>query len=326
MIQYELNKQGIHLHKYSMGSQKGTCPKCSHQRHNKRDLCLSVKIDDEGGAVWKCHHCEWVGNIAGTRFRNGVSGAVKHRKPPLATPISKQSNGYDAFYAWFQNRGISKKTVDAFGITRVEKSFGGRKDACIAFPYWFNNEVVNYKYRTHDKRFQQEPNSRRTLFNFDRAVTGQYFKEKNRLVFVEGEMDVLACHEAGIYNAVSLPDGAPQRARLKDDDKRFAPLSDLPDFDEVVIAVDMDEAGQALAAELEHRFGKHRCSRVTYPSQNDVQCKDANECLMQHGIDVLRECFEHRTHNPVDGLFKVSDYQGQVLDIYDGKIQKPLEC
>ena len=324
MIQYELNKQGIHLRNYSMGSRKATCPKCSHTRSSKRDQCLSIKIDDEGGAVWKCHHCEWVGNIAGTRFRNGVSGAVKHRKPPLATPISKQSNGYDAFYAWFQNRGISKKTVDAFGIKRVEKSFGGRKDACIAFPYWFNNEVVNYKYRTHDKRFQQEPNSRRTLFNFDRAVTGQYFKEKNRLVFVEGEMDVLACHEAGIYNAVSLPDGAPQRARLKDDDKRFAPLSDLPDFDEVVIAVDMDEAGQALAAELEHRFGKHRCSRVTYPSQNDVQCKDANECLMQHGIDVLRECFEHRTHNPVDGLFKVSDYQGQVLDIYDGKIQKPL--
>ena len=312
------------MRNYSMGSRKATCPKCSHTRSSKRDQCLSIKIDDEGGAVWKCHHCEWVGNIVGTRFRNNASGAVKHKKPPLATPISEQSNGSDAFYAWFNNRGISKKTVDAFGITRVEKSFGGRKDACIAFPYWFNNEVVNYKYRTLDKRFQQEPDSRRTLYNFDRAVTGQYFKEKNRLVFVEGEMDVLACYEAGIYNAVSLPDGAPQRARLKEGDKRFAPLADLPDFDEVVIAVDMDEAGQALAAELEHRFGKQRCSRVTYPTLNDVECKDANECLMQHGIEVLRECFEHRTHNPVDGLYKVSDYIGQVLDIYDGKVQRPL--
>ena len=325
MIQHELNKQGISLRKYTVGSHKATCPKCSHTRDNKRDQCLSIKIDYEGGAVWKCHHCEWVGNIAGNGYRNKPSGAVKHRKPPIATPLCKQEGESDAFYAWFQKRGISKKTVDDFGITRVTKKFNGEDSPCIAFPYFFNNEVVNYKYRTNDKRFQQEKDARRTLFNYDRAVTGEYFKEKSRLIFVEGEMDVLACHEAGIYNAVSLPDGAPQQARFKDDDKRFTALSDLPDFDEVVIAVDMDEAGQALATELEHRFGKHKCSRVTWPTANDVKCKDANECLVQHGADVLGECFEHRKHSPVDGLYRVSDYLGQVLDIFDGRVQQPLD-
>ena len=230
MIQHELNKQGISLRKYTVGSHKATCPKCSHTRDNKRDQCLSIKIDYEGGAVWKCHHCEWVGNIAGNGYRNKPSGAVKHRKPPIATPLCKQEGESDAFYAWFQKRGISKKTVDDFGITRVTKKFNGEDSPCIAFPYFFNNEVVNYKYRTNDKRFQQEKDARRTLFNYDRAVTGEYFKEKSRLIFVEGEMDVLACHEAGIYNAVSLPDGAPQQARFKDDDKRFTALSDLPDL------------------------------------------------------------------------------------------------
>lgn len=324
MIAEKLQNAGISLRNYNMGTYKTTCPQCSPMRRNKQDPCLSVKVDGEGGAVWKCHHCNWKGNISGSGYRNNVSRAVEYQKPPIATPIRKQSNGSEAFYAWFKNRGISRDTVDEFHITRVTKRFGGNDLACIAFPYFFDGEVVNYKYRTLDKQFRQEPNARRSLFNYDRAVTGQYFKEKSRLIFVEGEMDVLACYEAGIFNAVSLPDGAPQEAKMRDDDKRFAALQDLPDFHEVVIAVDMDGAGQALAQELEHRFGKHKCSRVTWPTQNDVQCKDANECLMEHGVEVLRECFETRTHNPVDGLYRVSDYQSQVFDIYDGNVQQPV--
>lgn len=324
MIAEKLQDEGISLRSYKMGTQKSTCPQCSPTRRNKQDQCLSVKIDEDGGAVWKCHHCDWKGNIAGNGFRSGASRQVEYRKPPIATPISEQTNGSDAFYAWFANRGISSDTVDHFKITRVTKSFGGRKDPCLAFPYFFEGEVVNYKYRTLDKRFMQERDARRSLFNYDGAVESQYFKDKRRLIFVEGEMDVLACYEAGIVNAVSLPDGAPKEAKMRDDDKRFAALEDLPDFDEVVIAVDMDGAGQALAQELEHRFGKHKCSRVNWPAQNDVQCKDANECLVDHGVEVLRECFETRKHNPVEGLYRVSDYVGQVLDIYDGKVQQPV--
>ena len=324
MIAEKLRAEGITLRTYKMGTQKTTCPKCSPNRRNKHDQCLSVKIDEDGGAVWKCHHCEWKGNLAGNGFRNGLSRPVKHKKPPIATPIREQENAAEAFYAWFKNRGISKDTVDEFGITRVTKRFGQNNLACIAFPYFFEGQLVNYKYRTLDKQFRQEPDARRSLFNFDRALRGAYFKEKSRLIFVEGEMDVLACHEAGIFNAVSLPDGAPQQAKMRDDDKRFTALADLPDFDEVVIAVDMDEAGQALAQELEHRFGKHKCSRVTWPDQNDVQIKDANECLMVHGVDVLRECFEQRIHNPVEGLYGVTDYMEQVFDIYDGNVQQPV--
>lgn len=325
MIAEKLNEHGIKLRNYTMGTQKTTCPECSHTRRNKSDLCLSVKIDENDGAVWRCHHCEWKGNIAGNGIRSYASRPIEYKKPAPVTPIGEQENGSTAFYAWFKNRAISKETVDHFKISRAHKSFGDKPLACIAFPYIFDGEIVNYKYRTLDKRFRQEAASRRTLFNYDDAVNGEYFKEKKRLIFVEGEMDVLACYEAGIYNAVSLPDGAPKEAKMRDDDKRFRALADLPDFDEVVIAVDMDEAGQALAKELEHRFGKGKCSRVTWPSQNDVQCKDANECLILHGVDVLRECFEVRKHNPVDGLYSVADYMDQVRDIYHGNVQQPVD-
>jgi twinkle protein len=325
MIDEKLREHGITLRGYNFGTQKVVCPECSHTRRNKTDLCLSVKIDENGGAVWRCHLCEWKGNIAGNGIRSYASKLPEYKKPTPVTPISEQGTGTDSFYAWFENRGISPETVDHFKITRANKSFGSEPQSCIAFPYFFDGEIVNYKYRTRDKRFRQEAASRRTLFNFDEAVGGEYFKEKKRLIFVEGEMDVLACYEAGIYNAVSLPDGAPKEAKMRDDDKRFVALADLPDFDEVVIAVDMDEAGQALAKELEHRFGKGKCSRVTWPSSNDTQTKDANECLIHHGIEVLRECFEIRKHNPVDGLYSVADYMEQVRDIYHGNVQQPVD-
>lgn len=324
MLIEKLAEQGIKLKRYSEGTQKTTCPQCSPTRRNKQDQCLSVKIDGNGGAVWKCHHCGWASNIAGSGFSNDASRRVEYKKPTPIIASDEQGDRKKAVYQWFESRGISSDTVDHFNIEVTEKSFGGKPEGCIAFPYVFEGEVVNYKYRTRDKKFRQEGDSRRTLFNFDAAIQSQYFKDKRRLVFVEGEMDVIACYEAGIVNAVSLPDGAPQEAKLRDGDKRFIALEDLPDFDEVVIAVDADSAGQALAKELEHRFGKHKCSMVQWPNLGDVQCKDANECLIEHGAEVLAECLEQRTHNPVEGLYRVSDYVNQVKDIYHGNVQQPI--
>lgn len=44
------------------GSQKTTCPWCSHQRKNKRDRCLSVNSSSEK-IVWKCHNCGKKGGV-----------------------------------------------------------------------------------------------------------------------------------------------------------------------------------------------------------------------------------------------------------------------
>ena len=58
-----LYEQGIKINSNNIGNHKTICPQCSHTRRNKKDLCLSVKIDPDGGAVWKCHNCGWSGNI-----------------------------------------------------------------------------------------------------------------------------------------------------------------------------------------------------------------------------------------------------------------------
>ena len=142
MIIEKLAEHGIRLNRYSEGTQKTTCPKCSPTRRDKQDQCLSIKIDDGGGAVWKCHHCGWAANIAGNGFSNDASQKVEYKKPdPIKTP-EEHSDKKNAVYDWFQGRGISRETVDVFKVEYAQKSFGKNPEGCIAFPYFFGGEIV----------------------------------------------------------------------------------------------------------------------------------------------------------------------------------------
>ena len=102
------------------------------------------------------------------------------------------------------------------------------------------------------------------------------------IVVVEGEMDKLALEQAGIKNVVSVPDGAPGKVKdgpvpAPEEDRKFEYLwncrAALDPVSRIVIAVDADAPGQALAEELARRLGKERCFRVTWPEG----CKDAGE-------------------------------------------------
>ena len=49
----------------------------------------------------------------------------------------------------------------------------------------------------------------------------------------------------------------------------------LDECQKVVIAMDSDKSGQAMAEELARRIGKDKCFKIEYPED----CKDANEVL-----------------------------------------------
>ena len=319
----------IQLRNWKAGDHKTTCPECSHTRRNKTDQCLSVTIEADGGAVWKCHHCEWSGAVAGANYKpdRQYVKPVEYKRPQPLYSLKEANSESQPMFDWFKLRGISKETVLAHHITRTSNWFGNGEEACYAFPYFKNGVLVNIKYRTKDKKFRQEGGAERTLFGIDVVRANWKVTGKKEIIFVEGEMDVLSMCEAGFHNAVTLPDGAPKTAKFDDNDKRFQALQNcewLDEVEKVIVAVDADEAGQALKLELIHRFGKDRCWTVEYPNMNDIQCKDANECLVEHGADVLREVIEHATPHPIDGLYTVRDYEKEVLNIYDGNVQRAL--
>ena len=312
-------EQGIHLNGYYEGDHRTRCPNCSPHRKKKNDPCLSVTVANDS-ILWMCHHCDWTGGVKEGSYNNRFTQAAEPM-PILATPIPIVSNAnHDLSHgslAWLQNRKISQATAETFKLFT--------KDQKLCFPYYLHGDIVNIKSRTKDKKFLQEKNATKCLYNIDMLKKHWEDVAIKSVIFVEGEMDVLALYEAGFKNVVSLPDGAPQTAKFKSDDKRFMAFEHskwIFDADEVIVATDADENGKALRLEIIHRFGKDICKVVNFPRIDDWQCKDANECLINDGIQVLQECIQYAEEFPVQGLHGVKEYHDSVQNIYDGNEQK----
>ncbi|MEY4299497.1 MAG: hypothetical protein RIR25_733 [Verrucomicrobiota bacterium] len=293
-------------------SSKTVCPACQGGR--TKELCLSVSIDADGqGAAWNCHR----GNCTGSRFVPGscrIAEAARdatpqrRERPPPKPPAQHAERFRNAsVYGFFERRGISRQTVDAFGIfgtvTGFPKSGGWTQKQAIVFPYLRDGGVVNHKYRSAEKEFVQDGGARRTMFGFDHCAGAD-----DEVVLVEGEMDVLALFEAGIHQALSLPDGAPQTQLdendpKRQDDRRFDALEDalpmLSGVPRIVVAPDADQPGRYLAEEFARRLGRHRCWVVRWPDG----CKDANDVLMKHGAEALRAAIAAATPWPLAGLW-----------------------
>ena len=248
----KLRELGITLTK----SGKQICPNCSHTRKNKTDPCLSVTYTDEA-VLYKCHNeCGFEGAVY---YRNKFEQTKKNYKKPEPPKVVKE---LEPIYKYFQKRGISQKTVDKYEI-----SLNDKKE--IVIPYYKYGELVNVKYRKNlgngKKTFRQEADTEKTLFGMDKITDFE-----SPLIWVEGEMDVLALAEQNIYS-VSVPQGASE--------KKLECIENcwefIQKFKTHIIAVDNDAAGDGLKENLLKRLGREKCKTVNWK-----QYKDANEALL----------------------------------------------
>ena len=296
-----LEQHGIKTTELDYGSHKIKCPQCQPP-HDSSDRPLSIEISVDK-IVFFCHHCDWKGGVVD-------QGASPTKRPPpqrKAYPSAKPDNQF--LKAFFNSRCISPETVAAFDCFE--------ENDWIGFPYnGSENQCDNIKYRHKDKKFKQTKDPVKSLYNYSRV------KDASQVVFVEGEMDVLSVYECGITNVTTLPDGAPAKAAFKDNDKRFSCLDTHPLVaNKVVLFCDADGAGSNLRKELVHRFGKARCWYVKPPKG----CKDANDVLKEHGSEYLNKLITEAKPYPVDGLYTVRNYYDEVIDLYHGNYDRPIE-
>lgn len=296
---------GVRLKTLRAGhSEKVLCPKCHGGRTKEKSL--SVTVDADGcGVVLRCHRAKECGWKDGRRTIDGAARAYrKPVEPPTPPPfhdaeaIRKPTTMYD----FFAQRGISRETADLFGCYVTKHWFpDGDHQPALVFPYLFDGRIVNRKYRSPAKMFIQEKNPLPTLFNVDAVA------EPDVVWWVEGEADVMAMHEAGYVQTVTLANGAPHELRDEDDprredDKRFLALGThstlLGRVKKFVLAGDMDGPGDVLREELARRLGRHRCWLVTWPEGS----KDACDVLRQHGAAGVQAAVEAARKYPVQGL------------------------
>ncbi|XP_034697022.1 twinkle homolog protein, chloroplastic/mitochondrial-like [Vitis riparia] len=200
----------------------------------------------------------------------------------------------------------------------IEEDVGG--EFIIAFTYRRNGVLVSCKYRDVNKNFWQEKDTEKIFYGVDDI------KEASDIIIVEGEIDKLSMEEAGFYNCVSVPDGAPPSVSTKvfkseEKDIKYQYLWNCKEYLEkasrIILATDGDEPGLALAEELARRLGRERCWRVKWPKKTEVEhFKDANEVLMYLGPDVLKKVIENAEIYPIQGLFNFSHYFNEIDAYY----------
>ena len=265
----KLKELGIFLDK----SGRQVCPKCSASRKNSKEKCLTVTYDRDA-VLYNCHHCGWSGSVF---YRERAYQKKIYRKPELP----KQKENQSPLIKYFAKRKISEGTLKKYNVTYNEQKE-------IQLPYYKNGELVNIKYRTNlgdgKKTFRQEKDTEKTFYGMDLV------DKSNPLVIVEGEMDVLALAEVGIY-AVSVPQGGSD-TKLECIENCWEWFKDIKEF---VIAVDNDEVGDKLKNTLINRLGKENCRVVNWGNY-----KDANEALIA-GEDIASYIVNATQLNP-DGL------------------------
>lgn len=298
---------GIDLKGRSGEEVKTTCPQCSHTRRKQSYPCLNVNTTK---GIWHCHHCGWSGGLG--------SGVINRSAPPsrrvYPKPEFRPAGLSEKAHEWFANRGITTEVLvrNRVSMERVWMPQIEDEVTAIAFPYYKGGEVVNLKYRDHNKNFRQVAGAEKILYKYDDINDQQ-------TLICEGEMDALSLEVAGFQHCISVPDGAPEE-RAKNFDKKFEFLDDerLDNVKQWVLAVDSDEPGRKLEDELARRLGREKCLRVVWPED----CKDANEVLLKHGAQRLRECIEDAKPFPVEGVFSVNDIEDDINQMLEmGMVQ-----
>ena len=223
-------------HDLKVGATQGTCPLCSHNRkpENRKAKCASY--DWERG-LGTCHHCDSTFQLH-TYQRKGEPNKVYEK--PDAINLVENKELSKKVYKWFQDRGISYQTLNDLNITEGKEYMPqtGQVENTIQFNYVMGDELINIKYRDGRKHFKLYKGAEKVFYNINSIVNTE------TCVIVEGEMDVLAFHEAGIKNVVSVPNGATLNHNNLDYLDNC--IDYFTDKEKIILAVDQDEAGAAL--------------------------------------------------------------------------------
>ena len=285
------------FNQYSLkqGATQGTCPLCSHTRKPKNQKLQCASYDWERG-LGTCHNCDTTFQLhtyqrKGASERTYVRPDVKYKK--TSSKVEK----------WFETRGITKQTLQELKVGEGSEFMPqtGKSENTIQFKYYMGDQLINIKYRDGRKNFKLYKGAEKVFYNIN-SIVGY-----NTCVIVEGEMDVLALHEAGVKNVISVPNGA----TLNNNNLDYLDncIDYFEDKTKIILAVDADEPGQALKQEFIRRLGAEVCYLIDLDD-----CKDANDYLLKYGKSALRDVVEKAKQVPLEGVSTLKDIEDELKD------------
>lgn len=352
MATRDFSKHDINIGTATSGKVRVECPFCSSDRkHHPHEKCLSVDIDN---GLYHCFHCGKAGYVPTDdeveereKRRQHREEKLKVRAPkgnyhrPKAFPSEflikncvNQPDAQPLIQYLTETRKLDIEVLQKYRITlpygSFEKVMNGSNSTTqnqseqlrtnqnsakqyelvrsIAFNFFDRGDYINVKYRTLDKRFTFLAKGELIPWNIDSLIG------KPVCYITEGELDALTLIQCGYLETISVPNGAQKNLSFLD---RFVETH-LEDKVRIVLALDNDEKGIILRDELIRRLDAERCQLVAWPAG----CKDANDVLMHHGADKVRECIEAAHDIPLVGIQTADDVEDQLRELFENGMQR----
>jgi len=213
----------------------------------------------------------------------------------------KTSRLTEAGRDWLEGRGIAPELAEIYGIASVKRRDVGE---CIAFRHSVDGaDGDNWHMRSiGQKDFRNFKPSPAVFWN-NQVLRGD---QDTPIIITEGHIDALSVITAGFPRTVSVPSGASGASGGDHAGKAaFEYLEGISwkNFSSVILATDGDAPGQLLREDLAMRIGRERCKWVKWPDG----CKDANDVLINHGVEKLAECLSCARWLQLDGLYNLED-------------------
>ena len=250
----------------------GACDKCGSSD--------AVGIYEEGPAT--CFSCGAIHKNPLEKDKGESNTTVLNFVKETKAPKVSLEEIQDYSFRGFKERNLPKVVTEYFGVRAGVNS----QNEVIEHYYPYGaNSVVGYKVRTLPKTFK-------AVGTIDGLFGQSLFNGGKRLVITEGELDALSVAYAyyekyqEFYPVVSLPSANGLKHLL-------AQREWVRRFDEVVLMLDNDEAGQKALNEACKIIGVDKVKIAK------LKCKDANEELLTHGSrSILRAIWDAQPWSP----------------------------
>lgn len=194
------------------------------------------------------------------------------------------------------SRGISADIGRTYKVTTQ-----AGKDNIIVFPFYDENGMlVSAKYRKAD--FVKGKDKNKEWFEHDTKpiLFGMMqCSDFDTLVITEGQLDSLSVAEAGVKNAVSVPNGAQGMTWAT------TCYDWVNKFKELVIFGDCEHGHITLVDAISARFPMKKIRVVRMADY--LGEKDANDILRKYGKEAVKKCVENAEVKPVAAVKRLSD-------------------
>lgn len=275
------------------------CPYCHGDGHDKDTFSVNLTT-----GLYKCFRsgCDRHGHFVqlardfGYPLDMGDTPQKYRELPQRPLKVKEQAVRY------LEGRGISRGVTERYHIS-------ARKDNenVLVFPFYDENHTLRFvKYRktNFDKERDKnkewcEKDTMPILFGMDQC------QDFSCLVITEGQIDSLSVAEAGISNAVSVPNGA----------RGFTWIENCWDwvtkFPEVVVFGDCERGKVTLVDELSRRL---RCKLRVVRQEDYLGEKDANAILQKYGPEAIRQAVHNAQVLPVNHVVRLADVESVDLN------------